>query len=105
GGNPSFRELARREREVALGAYMHQEAPFEKLVEEINPDRDLSRSPLFQVMMVLQNTLPRTIELEAGGLNGGGAAEAAKLDLTVSLTDAGRGLVGAVNYSRDLFEE
>src|SRR5262245_23216558 len=55
GGNPTFRQLVERERKVALGAYAHQEVPFEKLVEEINPDRDLSRSALFQVVMVLQN--------------------------------------------------
>ena len=72
-GNPSFRELVRREREVALGAYAHQELPFEKLVEELNPERDLSRSPLFQVMMLLQHAGRETLELPGVKLSGVGA--------------------------------
>jgi len=111
-GNPSFRESVKREREVALGAYARQEAPFEKLVEEINPDRDLSRSPLFQVMLALQNAGREVLELKGVKLRGGGSeaetasdVEIARFDLTVSITDLGHELAGVVNYSRDLFEE
>ncbi|HVG19606.1 MAG TPA: condensation domain-containing protein, partial [Blastocatellia bacterium] len=104
-GDPTFRELLNRAREVALGAYAHQDLPFEKLVEELQPARDLGRTPLFQVMFVLQNTpLP---EIEVSGLrispleaNSG----TAKFDLTLSIDDAEEGLCAALEYNTDLFE-
>ena len=89
-----------------LGAYAHQDVPFEKLVEELQPERDLSRSPLFQVKLILQNA-PRE-ELELGGdeaeRHGGGEVQTAKFDLTMA-SRIGSDLVGVVNYSRDLFED
>jgi amino acid adenylation domain-containing protein len=105
GGNPSFRELIEREREVALGAYAHQEAPFEKLVEEINPDRDLSRSPLFQVMMMLQNAWRPELEIKGLKVRGvGRETGAAKFDLTLILAEGDGGITGSLEYSRDLYE-
>ena len=62
-GNPSFRQLLRRVREVCLAAYSHQDLPFEKLVEELHLERDLSRNPIFQVMFVHHNALVETVEL------------------------------------------
>ena len=104
-GNPSFRELIGREREVALGAYARQEVPYEKLVEEINPDRDLSRSPLFQVFMALQNA--KRGESEIRGLKVSGIGEemgVAKFDLELTLTEEGEGIRGFLGYSQDLYE-
>ncbi|MBO0782396.1 MAG: amino acid adenylation domain-containing protein, partial [Ktedonobacteraceae bacterium] len=104
-GSPSFRELIGRELEVALGAYAHQEVPFEKLVEEINPERDLSRGPLFQVLMVLQNV--ERGELTLDGLKMVGIEEetgAAEFDLLLSLTESEEVVEGILMYSLDLFE-
>jgi len=106
GGNPSFRELVKREREVALGAYARQEAPFEKLVEEINPNRDLSRSPLFQVMMVLQNTGRAEIDLRGLKVREiDDETKTAKFDLTLMLMEGREGIAGCLGYSHDLYEE
>src|SRR6266540_1003360 len=105
GGNPSFRELIKREREVALGAYTHQEMPFEKLVEEINPERDLSRSPLFQVMISLHNTDRE--EFDLSGLKVTEVGEESgpvKFDLTLELTEGEEGISGCLEYSLDLYE-
>src|SRR5262249_32589358 len=89
----------------SLGAYTHQEAPFEMLVGMINPERDLSRSPLFQVMMVLHNIGREDLEIR--GLKVNVIQEetgAAKFDLTLMLTEIGERIVGWLEYSRDLYE-
>jgi len=104
-GEPTFRELVRRVREVTLGAYTHQDVPFEKLVEELEPRRDLSRSPLFQVMFVLQNApMP---ELSLGNLKICPLeveSTTAKFDLTLLLEETEDGIQGALEYNTDLFD-
>ena len=105
-GDPTFRELLERVRQVALDAYAHQDVPFEKIVDALQPDRDLSRSPLFQVMFVLQNEpscplgLPglkvRPIQVHSG---------TAKFDLMLSLEELPDGLRGFIEYNTDLFDE
>ncbi len=103
-GNPPFRELLRRVREVMLEAYAHQELPFEKLVEELQPQRELSHSPLFQVMLVLQNA--PAVALKLPGLNVSlidRHNETAKFDLLLSLVETAEGLTGSLEYSTDLF--
>ncbi len=104
-GHPSFQELSRRVRSTCLGAYAHQDIPFEKLVEELHPERNLNRTPLFQVMLALQNTPQEAIEL--AGLSSmmmEADTETAKFDLTLSLADREEGLVGLLQYNADLFE-
>jgi amino acid adenylation domain-containing protein len=105
-GNPTFRELLKQVREVALGAYAHQDLPFEKLVEEIQPERNLSHNPLFQVMFVLQNAPMRQLELP--GLKVEPLANnstTAKFDLTLVIEDIEQGLIANFEYNTDLFDE
>ena len=103
--DPSFVELLQRVKEVCLGAYGHQEVPFEKLVEELQPERSLSHNPLFQVMFVLQNT-PREdfrlpgLELTPIKVDN----ESTKFDLTLIGSQQGAGLQLELEYNTDLFE-
>ncbi|MGB8476151.1 MAG: amino acid adenylation domain-containing protein, partial [Candidatus Acidiferrum sp.] len=104
-GNPSFRELLRRVRQVCLAAYSHQDLPFDRLVEELHLKRDLSRNPLFQVMFALQNAPLRPLELP--GLNLSpveGDSETAHFDLTLQIVDTEQELTATFVYNTDLFE-
>src|SRR6185295_8769401 len=103
---PTFRALLLRVREVLLGAYSHEELPFERLVEELQPERDMSRNPLFQVMCVLQNQpkgampagdlvmTPYDVDLGV-----------AKFDLTLFWEEQGGGLQGLLEHNTDLFDD
>ena len=104
-GNPSFRQLLRRVRQLALGAYAHQDLPFERLVEALRPERSLSHSPLFQVLFTFQNAQDHLLELPGLTLSLGSQADigAAKCDLTLIMTEAIR-LGGLWVYNSDLFE-
>ncbi|MCP4655333.1 MAG: amino acid adenylation domain-containing protein, partial [bacterium] len=104
-GPASFRELLARVREKALGAYAHQDLPFEKLVEELEPERSLSRQPLFQVMFVLQNAPER--ELELAGLHLSSLAidvGTSRFDLTFILAERAGALYAWLEYSTELFD-
>jgi amino acid adenylation domain-containing protein len=103
-GNPSFRELLRRVREMALGAYAHQDLPFEKLVEELEPERDMSRSPLFQVTFTWQNAPGEALELEGLSLSGvESPGDTAKYELMLILEERGGVIVGGLEYNPDLY--
>ncbi|MBW4630835.1 MAG: amino acid adenylation domain-containing protein [Iphinoe sp. HA4291-MV1] len=105
GGNPSFRELLRRVREVTLGAYAHQDLPFEYLVEKLQPERDLSYSPLFQVMFALQN-VPKD-EFQLSGITLSSLKlekQTAQFDLSVDLFETESELRGWFEYNTDLFD-
>ena len=104
-GDPSFRELLGRVRDMTLKAYANQEVPVEVLLEELHPERHLSHNPLFQVMLILQNTPAPALDLH-------GLAVAvcpvendtAKFDLTLDLSEEPHGLEGWIEYNSDLFD-
>lgn len=104
-GEPGFREVLNRVRTVALDAYAHQDLPFEKLVEELKPERDLSRSPIFQVTFAFQNTPQSTLAIPGASvvplpeLN-----RVARFDLELFLWEEGGRLDGVIVYSSDLFD-
>jgi non-ribosomal peptide synthetase component F len=104
-GGLTFRELLARVREVTLGAYAHQELPFDRLVKALRPERDPSRAPLFQVKLALQNLPLPTVEL--GGLRLSPVETdlgRAQLDLSVFMWEAGTSLSGLFEYNSDLFD-
>ena len=104
GGEPTFREVLQRVRAAALAGYEHQDVSFEKLVEELAPERDASRTPLFQVLFT---TLGEPDKLEFGELELSGFeidTGMSKFDLVMSVQEATQGAAVTINYSLDLFE-
>jgi amino acid adenylation domain-containing protein len=105
GGNPVFHDFLQHIRDTCLNAYAHQDLPFEKLVQELNIERSLNRSPLFQVMFVLHNQPDGELRLEnlqivPEKVETGSVS----FDLILSMTSGERGLAGSLEYNADLFD-
>ncbi|BAY34386.1 condensation domain-containing protein [Nostoc carneum NIES-2107] len=104
-GNPRFREILQRVKEITLEAYAHQDIPFHKLVEVLNPKRNLSRTPLFNVKLVLENTQSPTLEFSGLVINSIPTnKKTSQFDLLLELSETEQGLCGLWVYSTDLFE-
>lgn len=104
-GDPDFKEMLRRVREVTLDAYTHQDLPFERLVQEIQPKRDLTRTPLFQALMVFHNNLKTSEELPELTLTSLGIAkQRSNFDLTLWVTESTDELHLTLEYNTDLFD-
>src|SRR6266513_2280524 len=105
-GDPTFTELLSRVRATALGAYAHQDLPFEKLVEGLEIERDLSHSPMVQVMFVLQNTPAPDLRMD--GLQDSilfAPTNDVSVDLTLEATESGDGIDLAALFNADLFDD
>ncbi|HET6229654.1 MAG TPA: amino acid adenylation domain-containing protein [Longimicrobiaceae bacterium] len=105
-GDPTFRELVRREKEGALSAFSHQDLPFERVVEELKVERDLSRNPVFQAVFVLQNAPGDELDLAGVHIEPEPFEYvAAKFDLTLTMQETAEGgVAGAMEYATDLFD-
>ena len=103
-GNPTFSELLGRVREVILGAQFHQDLPFESLVKELQPERQLGQNPLFQVSLTLEPPLP-ILPSEWTQINMEDETGTSKFDLSLQLDDRPDGLLGRFEYSTDLFDQ
>ncbi|HEX7771928.1 MAG TPA: condensation domain-containing protein, partial [Pyrinomonadaceae bacterium] len=104
-GNPVFPEYLKHIREVTLGAFAHQDVPFEKLVEELQPERDLNRTPLFQVMFSLQNAPMPALKLSDATMTLlQDDSTSAQFDFTLDITERGEGLEALLEYSTEIFE-
>ncbi|RMD90310.1 MAG: non-ribosomal peptide synthetase, partial [Calditrichaeota bacterium] len=104
-GKPTFRQLLNQVKQVTLNAYEHQDLPFEKLVEELQPQRDLSTSPIFQVMFILQNAPTHTLEFPGLILSPlAGNNNSSRFDLSLYMGEGENGLVGVFEYNTDLFD-
>ncbi|MBC1280697.1 AMP-binding protein, partial [Nostoc sp. UCD121] len=104
-GNPSFQQLLSRVRQRILQAYAHADLPFDELVKALQPQRDLSYTPLFQVLFVLQNAPISEVELTGLTISPlPTQSTVAKFDLTLSLQNTATGLVGMWQYNADLFD-
>ncbi|HYW07723.1 MAG TPA: condensation domain-containing protein, partial [Longimicrobium sp.] len=105
GGDPTFRALMRRVRERCLGAYLHQDVPFDRLADELDRDREPGRNPLFQAMFVLQNLPGGKLELPGVSVRAWEPpVPAAKFDLLLGMAETEAGLVGTLEYAADVFE-
>jgi amino acid adenylation domain-containing protein/non-ribosomal peptide synthase protein (TIGR01720 family) len=104
-GDPSFRELLARTREVSLGAFAHQDLPFERLVDELQPERSMSHSPIFQVVFSMQNAPQSALDLQGLAVESVGAGGvSAKFDLQLTATEGAAGLALSLAYNTDLFD-
>ncbi|MES9784126.1 MULTISPECIES: non-ribosomal peptide synthetase [Bacillus cereus group] len=104
-GNPTFDEMVMRVRDSLLGAYTHQDMPFEKLVNELQLERRLDRQPLCQVVFVMQNVPMQEIKIDGLEIEMLDTPhEVSKFDLTLSFNENGKELAGALEYSTDLFQ-
>ncbi|HEV7397288.1 MAG TPA: amino acid adenylation domain-containing protein, partial [Pyrinomonadaceae bacterium] len=104
-GTLTFRELLQRVREVALGAYEHQDVPFDKLVEELQPERHLNRNPLFQVVFALHSGLAPTLKLpDLNARELPATSKTSKYDLSLEFVDTEDALTGFLEYSTELFD-